>query len=188
MTDEQPPAAARNFIGPEDRRIAQALYRDLESRDVIPRPWSMAEFVSACAEISGRSISLVAQPPDFWQSSDPGDCMTGMMITLPDRHLVLYRSNASIRYQEHQIAHELAHLLFEHNGAGRITDRQIQALFGGLFTSTEAVREALAAHNRAGLSNAQERQAEAFADVLLFNGYQSLDPTVEHTRKLFGFR
>lgn len=188
MRDDDSPGAARNFIGPEDRRVAQDLYRSLDSRGAIPRPWSMAEFVSGCAEISGRSISLIAQPADFWQSSDPGDCLTGMMITLPDRHLILYRSKAALRYQEHQIAHELAHLLFEHNGAGRISDRQIQALFGSLFTSTEAVREALAAHNRAGLSNAQERQAEAFADVLLFNGYQSLDPAVEHTRKLFGFR
>lgn len=99
----------------------------------------------------------------------------------------MYRASASVRYQEHQIAHELAHLLFEHDGTGRITDRQIMAIFGDLFTDADAVREALT-HNRAGLTNAQERQAEAFADLLLLNGYQSLDPKLEHTRKLFGFR
>ncbi len=188
MSDENTPGASRNFIGPEDRRVAQALYRRLESAGTIPQPWSMAEFISSCARISGRSISVIAQPPDFWHAADTGDCLTGMMITLPDRHLIMYRANASVRYQEHQIAHELGHLLFEHNGAGRISERQIQALFGGLFTNTDSVREALDTHNRAGLSNAQERQAEAFADLVLFNGYQSLDPQLEHARKLFGFR
>lgn len=188
MSDENSTSeSGKNFIGRDDRRIAQELYNKLEAAGTIPRPWSLAEFVSSCAEVSGRAITLSAQPQDFWQASGPGDCLTGMLITLPDRHIIMYRENASVRYQEHQIAHELAHLLFEHDGAGRITDRQIMALFGDLFTNADAVRAALT-HNRAGLTNAQERQAEAFADLLLFNGYRSLDPELDHTRKLFGFR
>lgn len=189
MSDENSSgeSSTSHFIGREDRRIAQELYSKLEAAAAIPRPWSLAEFVSACAEITGRSITLSAQPQDFWQESGPGDCLTGMLITLPGHHLIMYRASASVRYQEHQIAHELAHLLFEHDGTGRITDRQIMAIFGDLFTDADAVREALT-HNRAGLTNAQERQAEAFADLLLLNGYQSLDPKLEHTRKLFGFR
>lgn len=188
MTDENSTGApGKHFIGREDRRVAQELYNKLQDAGTIPRPWSLAEFVSSCAEATGRAITLSAQPQDFWQASGPGDCLTGMLITLPDRHVIMYRENASVRYQEHQIAHELAHLLFEHDGTGGITDRQIMALFGDLFTDPEAVRSALT-HNRAGLTNAQERQAEAFADLLLFNGYRSLDPKLEHTRKLFGFR
>ncbi|MFV8239124.1 hypothetical protein [Mycobacteroides chelonae] len=42
--------------------------------------------------------------------------MTGMLLTLPNLYLLLYRESDAPRYQEHQIAHELAHLLFEHEG------------------------------------------------------------------------
>lgn len=162
------------------------LYTQLKDSGAIPHPWSLAAFVTACEKISGRSILLIPQPLEFWQTSEPGDCMTGMLLTLPGKHLLLYRENASIRYQEHQIAHELAHLLFEHDGTGSISDRQIEALFGDLFTGTDAVRKALT-HNRIGLSNDQERQAEAFADLLLANTTPD-DPSTAHTRRLFGLR
>lgn len=171
-------------VSAADRRAARALYKQLKERGAIPHPWSLPAFVASCEHISGRAIQLLPQPLEFWQTSGPGDCMTGMLLTLPNQYLLLYRESDAPRYQEHQIAHELAHLLFEHEGAGRISDRQIETLFGDIFTDTDAVRKALT-HNRIGLSNEQERQAEAFADLLLADTGPH-DPDVEHTRRLFG--
>lgn len=187
-SDDYRREAATNWtgIGAEDRRIAQRLYQQLKTEGAIPSPWSMTEFIAACEEIAGQRIVLSPQPLDFWQSSEPGECMTGMLLSLPGQHLILYRENAPGRYQDHQIAHELAHLLFEHDGAGNISDRQIEALFGDLFTNTAAVRNILT-HNRIGLSTAQERQAEALADLLL-SGDAPLNPETERARRLFGLR
>lgn len=187
-TDDNDRDAAKSWtgIGVADRRIAETLYQQLKSDGAIPSPWSMSKFITACEQISGQRIVLCPQPPDFWQSPEPGECVTGMLLTLPGQHLILYRENSPGRYQDHQIAHELAHLLFEHDGAGNISDRQLEALFGDLFTDTEAVRNALT-HNRIGLDNAQERQAEALADLLL-SGEAPLTPDTERARRLFGLR
>ncbi|WP_033294329.1 hypothetical protein [Amycolatopsis jejuensis] len=116
-----PPIASGGEIDPSVRVRARTRVRDL-LRDVpAPQPWSMNAWIDRLEQHRGRDIDLVAvdyapgQPSGAWQRHDDFD-------------LIAYASSTSVLHQDHIIAHEIAHLLCEHQGECVLTEAEAAAV------------------------------------------------------------
>jgi len=142
-----------------DRRVARHLFNSVTAQ-VNQSPGGMARrsiehLVDSCAPLAGRPIRLLALTADRWlKDDDPDSLITGVALTRRSgsSHIILVRDDVHGRHRDHIIAHELAHLLFEHHWLDRST--AADDLQGEI------------AKFRTSLSSRHEREAEAFADLV----------------------
>ncbi len=91
-----------------------------------------------------------------------GPC--GLWISVDDAEYILYEEKTSRHHREHIIAHEFSHMICDHRimAASPAAARTTARLFPGLEPS--AAQRVLVREN---LSDAQEREAEMLASIIL---------------------
>lgn len=117
----------------------------------------LSDIREVCARLGGKRGRTIQLLPVTLDSAHP----SGFWISVADVDLILYAANTSKTHQEHIIAHELAHLICRHRGA-LADDEQTRLLFPQL--TPALVRDML---RRTGYSDAQEREAEVMATLML---------------------
>ena len=120
----------------------------------IDGPTSVERLAEELSQRRGRPIRLMAHPR-------LGE-MSGFWIGLDDVDTVFYDEALTGLHLEHVIAHELAHIAFGHGHDEVLAPDVLSALFPDLDPSM--VRRMLA---RKEYSEAEEREAEVFASMLL---------------------
>ena len=120
----------------------------------IDGPTSVEELSDQLSRQRDRPIQLMAHPR-------LGE-MSGFWIGLDDADTVFYDEALTGLHREHVIAHELAHIAFGHGHDEVMAPEVLAALFP-LLDPTQ-VRRMLA---RQEYSEAEEREAEVFASMLL---------------------
>ncbi|GIG92146.1 UBA domain-containing protein [Plantactinospora endophytica] len=86
----------------------------------------------------------------------------GIWLALPDADLIVYEANTTRMHQDHIVAHELAHVVCGHSVLGDDRPFDPRQLFPDL--DPGLVRTLL---GRSHYSDAQEREAEVLASLLL---------------------
>lgn len=138
-----------------DRRRAIALADQFD--DFITPTFEIDQFVAACSGRNTTHIEIVEDASIFDGDGADADAtdeneactatlVTGMAVTFRDGgSLLLLRSGLAPVHRAHVIAHELAHLLFEHHPkqTRSLSDRQIRYLFGDELFSPDTVRKLL---------------------------------------------
>jgi hypothetical protein len=132
------------------RRRCQALVDRLE----LPEPFDIRALVDAVGTRRGRPIHLIAM-------REPLAPVCGVWLSTSDFDAIFYEAATSPLHREHIIAHELGHLLAEHEAPATMTDDVAQVLLPDL--DPALVRRAL---NRSNYTTAEEREAEMFASLL----------------------
>lgn len=120
----------------------------------IDGPTSVEQLAEQLRHLRGRPIRLMAH-------SRLGE-MSGFWVGLDDIDVVFFDDALTGVHLEHVIAHELAHIAFGHGHDEVLAPDVLQALFPLLDPSR--VRRMLA---RKEYSEAEEREAEVFASMLL---------------------
>jgi hypothetical protein len=120
----------------------------------IDLPFDSAEFVARLARRRGRRIELV---PIHARSATP----CGILLSTDQADYLCYAVNTSPLHREHILLHEAGHLVCGHTGPSTM-DVVPTALLPHL--SDELVRRVLC---RSSFDDAQERQAELFASLIL---------------------
>lgn len=112
---------------------------------------------SLCDQLSERRGIPLRLIPMSLDPSTP----SGLWVSIPTADLIVYESSASRPHQEHIIAHELGHMIWQHDQ--HWNDDNVAALF---FPDLDPclVKDML---QRAGYTDAQEREAETMATVIL---------------------
>lgn len=149
--------------------------------DLIAQPFDIDEFIAACAQRRRASITIVDDLDLMGSACEEragASVVTGVALAFADGAATIAAAQGLMPvHRAHVLAHELAHVLFEHDGGAvaeqQLTDRQVEGLFGDLF-SPDVVRSALGgpAMMRCGLSTRAEREAEAFADELMVRAHR----------------
>jgi hypothetical protein len=137
----------------ERRRLWQECAR-LVAELEIDLPFDSAEFVDRLARRRGRRIELV---PIHARSATP----CGILLSTDQADYLCYAVNTSPLHREHILLHEAGHLVCGHTGQSTM-DAVPTALLPHL--SAELVRRVLC---RSSFDDAQERQAELFASLIL---------------------
>jgi hypothetical protein len=137
----------------ERRRLWRECVRLVAELD-IDLPFDSAEFVARLARRRGRRIELV---PINARSAAP----CGILLSTDDADYLCYAVNTSPLHREHILLHEAGHLVCDHTGLSTV-DAIPSALLPHL--SGELVRRVLC---RSSFDDAQERQAELFASLIL---------------------
>ncbi len=135
----------------------QALRRVCEDRLASLGLPESYDITTLCAQLSTarrRPIHLVPMPMETAGSY-------GLLLSFPDADYIVHEEHTSRHHQEHIIAHELAHMICGHRGAG-MTETDIEAL---LFPDLDPslVRDLL---RRDNFSDEQEQEAEIMAFLL----------------------
>jgi hypothetical protein len=137
----------------EGRRLWQECARLVAGLD-IDLPFDSAAFVDRIARRRGRRIELV---PIHARSATP----CGILLSTDQADYLCYAVNTSPLHREHILLHEAGHLVYGHTGPSTV-DAVPPALLPHL--SDELVRRVLC---RSSFDDAQERQAELFASLIL---------------------
>lgn len=141
-----------------DRRAAARVYRRIVAAvgtTPVGGVDGIDQVVRACARASGRPIHLRAVDGAAWRSSDgPEGLLTGLAVSREAEDLIIVRDDVTGRHRDHIVAHELAHLLFDHAGL----------VPAGLVREAPCPSEVV--HGRISLATRQEREAEALADLV----------------------
>ncbi|MFF4367695.1 hypothetical protein [Streptomyces sp. NPDC001594] len=159
----------------EDRRLRRRLKRVRRTCEGLLAEWGMEhgcgidELHAHLSERRGRPIHLI--PTAF-----PERHLFGIWLKTDDFDIIAFEKAASASHKEHIIAHELAHIAFDHQGslqldqAGPATRAPEGAGGGGeagaLFSDVdpEAVRGVLM---RSRYSDDEEQEAETMASLIL---------------------
>lgn len=168
------PATAE--IAAADRKAALAVLRQLADQDLLPEPWDLTAFVSRVARWRDRPIRLHGKPADYWATGEDGDYLSGLFIPQPKADHIFYRVDGGRDISSHIVGHEMYHLVCGHTPTHEIenllpkpapiTDTRANAVFGETITDPEILRRALGCA-RSRLINREEREAEAFADLIM---------------------
>ncbi len=137
----------------------------------LPRRFTIEDVVRRVAVMRGRAIEL--RPIDL-----SGVSLSGMLLWTRERDIICYPTDTSGPHQAHIVAHELAHLLFDHsdtlradrphNGSNTppsatlhalVPDVPPQTIQGALGRSSHSV-------DHGPYSQRAEREAELFATLL----------------------
>ncbi|MCI0386411.1 ImmA/IrrE family metallo-endopeptidase [Streptomyces sp. CNQ085] len=120
----------------------------------------------------GRAIRLVPMELD-----EP--LLHGLWIALPDTDVIVYRANTSRPHQEHIIAHELSHIICEHD-FGALPGPAVPAhLFPD--TDPDLVHRSL---KRSAYDDRAEQEAEMMASLILAYAHRRAAPDPEDTEAL----
>lgn len=134
------------------RRCEDAL-RGLE----LPRPFSIDKLCDLVSERRGRPLRLIPK------ATDAGPC--GLWLAFDDVDCVFYEPGTSELHRDHIIAHELGHLLCEHEKAQIGDEGLLRALFPHL--SPDLVSRVM---GRTTYSAREEQEAELLATLILERG------------------
>lgn len=130
---------------------------------LVPSPWSRAKFLAALGAQRGRPIRLMPiEPsalPGLWDHSRGTPC--GLWLDCADEDLIAFDAGTTDYHVDQIIAHEAGHMLLDH-------DAEVAGLAGlqRLLPDVDpaVIRRVL---GRSEFSDAQEDEAELFADLLL---------------------
>ncbi len=120
----------------------------------LPRPFSIDKLCDVVAERRGRPLRLIPK------ATDAGPC--GLWVAFDDVDYVFYEPGTSDLHRDHIIAHELGHLLCEHEKAQIGEGGLLQALFPHL--SPALVSRVM---GRTTYSALEEQEAELLATLML---------------------
>jgi len=134
------------------RRECAARVRQLD----VPVPFDSHQLCRQLAQARGRPIHLLAMALDL-----EGPC--GLWIAADRADYILYERRTSRLHQEHIIAHEIGHLLCDHEPVSALDDATTSMLMPSL--DPRMVRRIL--RRRSGYPVPQEQQAEMIASLLL---------------------
>lgn len=138
----------------------------------LSHPFDVGEFLAAVAERRGRRIERIAAPL-------PATLPCGMLISTDDVDYIIHAVDTTPLHGQHIEMHEVGHLLLDHSAALDSLDvdahpptldeqSAVRALLPDL--SPELIRRI---QRRTLYSDAQEREAELFASILLSRAYRS---------------
>lgn len=128
-----------------ESRLA-ALHLDADSHDIL----SLKDRLS---ELRERAIHLVPM-------AIPETSLNGMWVATARADFVIYSACATRSHQEHIIAHELGHIMCDHQATTDLDDGILRCLFPDI--APEIVRRAL---QRGEYSHWNEQEAEMIASV-----------------------
>lgn len=136
-----------------EAKLRRRLRRELAALK-IDEPMDMAEVCRRLSAHRNKPIRLLAYPFEI-----PGPF--GLWLKTPSADYVLYQAETTPAHQQHIIAHELGHLLASHR-----SDEGDEAVWSVLMPDVppDVIRRAL---RRTSYDNAQEREAETAATMLL---------------------
>ncbi|WP_405977824.1 hypothetical protein [Streptomyces sp. NBC_00158] len=156
----------------EDRRLRRRLKKVRHTCEGLLAEWGMEhgcgidELHAYLSEQRGRPIHLI--PTAF-----PERHLFGIWLKTDDFDIIAFEKAASASHKEHIIAHELAHIAFDHNGSVQLDQLGAgpapaagRGDAGGLFSDVdpEAVRGVLM---RSRYSDDEEQEAETMASLIL---------------------
>ncbi|MFF2191647.1 hypothetical protein [Streptomyces sp. NPDC058157] len=156
----------------EDRRLRRRLKKVRRTCEGLLAEWGMEhgcgidELHAHLSERRGRPIHLI--PTAF-----PERHLFGIWLKTDDFDIIAFEKAASASHKEHIIAHELAHIAFDHQGSLQLDQAGPAAPepegaggAGGLFSDVdpEAVRGVLM---RSRYSDDEEQEAETMASLIL---------------------
>ena len=123
----------------------------------LPDPFDVEEFIGSLAATRGRPIELMPI------SAKP-DLPCGLVLTIRDADLIVYRADTTALHREHILLHEAAHILCGHDGSaagGGAFESAARTLMPNL--SMELVRSVL---GRTVYGEPDEREAELVATLI----------------------
>jgi hypothetical protein len=129
----------------------------------IPVPWNREVFVNNLAGMRGRPITLI--PTD---TAALADSPCGLWLACDDDDLIFYESGTSDYHIDQIVRHEIGHIMLGHGrirggSADSVRDRELcRQLLPDIDPET-----VWAFLGRTDCSKDQEREAEAFASVLM---------------------
>ncbi|AZM92008.1 MULTISPECIES: hypothetical protein [Streptomyces] len=156
----------------EDRRLRRRLKKVRHTCEALLSEWGMEhgcgidELHAYLSEQRGRPIHLI--PTAF-----PERHLFGIWLKTDDFDIIAFEKAASASHKEHIIAHELAHIAFDHDGSVQLDQPGAgpspaagQGDPGELFSDVdpEAVRGVLM---RSRYSDDEEQEAETMASLIL---------------------
>ncbi|MGE7388651.1 hypothetical protein ACQKM2_24585 [Streptomyces sp. NPDC004126] len=156
----------------EDRRLRRRLKKVRHSCEALLAEWGMEhgcgidELHAYLSEQRGRPIHLI--PTAF-----PERHLFGIWLKTDDFDIIAFEKAASASHKEHIIAHELAHIAFDHDGSVQLDQlgagpapAAATGDPGTLFSDVdpEAVRGVLM---RSRYSDDEEQEAETMASLIL---------------------
>ncbi|MFJ9339874.1 toxin [Streptomyces sp. NPDC101733] len=145
----------------QDRRLRRRLKKVRHTCEDLLAQWGMEhgcgidELHSYLTEQRRRPIHLIATP-------FPERHLFGIWLKLDDYDVIVFEKAASSAHKEHIIAHELAHIAFEHSGSVRLDPDDSGRLFSDV--DPNAVRGVLM---RSRYSDDEEQEAETMASLIL---------------------
>lgn len=121
----------------------------------IDGPTNVEQLADQLTQQRGRPIRLVAHP-------QLGDELSGTWIALEGADVVFFDDRLAGVHQQHVIAHELAHIAFEHGHYEPLAPDVLATLLPDVDPRT-----VLRMLQRGSYSTHEEREAEVFASMLL---------------------
>ncbi|QIS17150.1 ImmA/IrrE family metallo-endopeptidase [Nocardia terpenica] len=157
----------------DDASVLRKRCEEIARHLPIPRPFTAESFVAALAEYRGRRIELVGMVADR-------DTPCGLFVGTPDADYIFYASNTTVLHQEHIIAHEVGHIVCNHEGIDALTQSVASVLMKNL--SSRLITRVL---GRTVYSEAEEAEAEMLASVILIRAGRA-DPARGSDTELTG--
>lgn len=145
----------------EDRRLRRRLREVRHTCEALLAEWGM-EHGCGIDELH-RYLSVQRRRPIHLISTPfPEPHLFGIWLKMDDFDVIVFEKAASSSHKEHIIAHELAHIAFEHRGSVQLD----QSGSGQLFSDVDpaAVRGMLM---RSRYSDDEEQEAETMASLIL---------------------
>jgi hypothetical protein len=169
----------RSARGPDELNLRRRCESRLAGLDV-PDPFELDVFVERLAHVRGRPLLLV--PYRFTVAGAP----CGLWVPLPHADVVFVEEATTGAQRDNIVAHELGHLLADHEADPALVSAYRARLFPSLDPSV--VDRVL---GRTSYTTAQEQEAEVFAWLLLGRRAWSAprhnrDGSVGRAHQLFG--
>lgn len=134
----------------------------------IPDPWDRKKFIADLAELRGRPIRLI---PTDTASLAGSPC--GLWIVRRNDDIILHESGTSEYHIDQIVRHEIGHMILGHDRVhgGQTRPDNVVDLLCALLPAIDpaAVRAVL---GRQHFANEQEREAEAFANLLMVAAHE----------------
>ncbi|MGW7349224.1 toxin [Streptomyces sp. NPDC054854] len=145
----------------EDRRLRRRLKKVRHTCEELLAQWGMEhgcgidELHRHLTEQRNRPIHLISTP-------FPERHLFGIWLKMDDFDVIVYEKAASSSHKEHIIAHELAHIAFDHNGSLQLAGGDSGQVIPDV--DPAAVRGMLM---RSRYSDDEEQEAETMASLIL---------------------
>lgn len=121
----------------------------------LPTPFEVTTFTAALSQRLGRPVELLPLP-----IRSAGPC--GVLVSTDRAEYIGYPADTALLHQQHIVLHEVGHLLCGHQGTEVLGQAARENLLPHL--SDELIHRVL---GRSGYTDAQEREAELFASLVL---------------------